>query len=60
MIMRRKAFENIARKEKMLVNSTFSFSHNVFYSSQLKFQFLGYIYFNLEGSKILSFGKELK
>ena len=32
-------------KEKMLVTSIFSFTHNVFYPSQNKFQFFIYIYF---------------
>ena len=32
-------------KEKMLVTSIFSHSHNVFYHSQSKFQFLSHIYF---------------
>ena len=32
-------------KEKMLVTSIFSFSHNVFYSSRHKFQFLSHNYF---------------
>ena len=32
-------------KEKMLVNSIISFSHNVFYPSQNRFQFFNHIYF---------------
>ena len=32
-------------KEKMLVTSIFSFSHIVFYPSQIKFPFFGHIYF---------------
>ena len=32
-------------KEKMMVTSIFSFSHNVFYPSQNKLQFLSHIYF---------------
>ena len=32
-------------KEKMLVNSTFPFSHNVFYQFQKEFMFLSYICF---------------
>ena len=49
----------------MLVTSIFSFSKNVFYRSQKKFQFLvalilsSAICLNLVGSKLLSFGKEL-
>ena len=48
----------------MLVTSIFSFSHNVFYPSQNKFQFLSHIYLSSanasssDRSKILSFGKE--
>ena len=51
-------------KEKVLENSIFSFSHNVFYPSQMKFQFFSHICFvicnafNLDQSKILSFGKD--
>ena len=51
-------FQNIA------VTSILSFSHNIFFSSQNKFQFLSRIYFVfckcfiLDWSKILSFGKE--
>ena len=49
----------------MLVTSIFSFSKNVFYHSQNKFQFLCCIFLssanalNLDKSKILSFGKDL-
>ena len=49
----------------MLVTSIFSFSHNNFYLSQIKLQFLIHMYlksanaFNLDQSKILSFSKEL-
>ena len=53
-------------KEKMLVTSIFSFSHNNFYPFQREFLYLSYIFnlssasaFNLDQSKILSFGKEL-
>ena len=51
--------------EKMLVTSIFSFSHNVSYSSQHKFQFLSRYYLssanalNLDWFKIFPFGKEL-
>ena len=51
-------------KEKMLVTSIFSFSHNVFYPSQNKFQFSvtcilsSSTAFNLDQSEML-FGKEL-
>ena len=55
-------------KEKMLVTSIFSFFHNVFYPSKNKFQFFIHIHFvvckiyafDLDQSKIESFGKELK
>ena len=49
----------------MLVTSIFSFSHNVFYPFQNEFHFFSHIFFvvcksfNLDQSKILSFGKEL-
>ena len=49
----------------MLVTNIFSFSHNLFYPSQNKFQFLAEFNlssanaFNLEQSKNLSFGKDL-
>ena len=51
-------------KEKMLVTSISSLSHNVFYPSQEEFLFLIYLYFvvnafNLDQSKNLSFDKEL-
>ena len=52
------------RKEKMLITSIFSFSQDVFYPYQNKFEVLSHILssvnaFNLDKSKILSFGKEL-
>ena len=49
----------------MLVTSIFSFSQNVFCPFRDKFQFLSHIFllpakaFDLDRSKILSFGKEL-
>ena len=51
-------------KEKMLVTSIFSFSHNVFYSYHKTNFNISFILvfantFNLDFSKILSFGKEL-
>ena len=52
-------------KEKMLVTSIFSFSHNVFYPSKTNFNFSATFNlssanaFNLDQSKNLSFGKEL-
>ena len=59
--------KTLQEKEKMLVTSIFSFSHHVFYPYQIKFQFFKYIYFvmyenafNLDQSKIWSFGKEHK
>ena len=39
------ALKTLWEKEKMLVTSIFSFSHNVFYPSQSKFQSFIYIYF---------------
>ena len=53
------------KKEKMLVTSIFSFSHNDFFSSQNKFQHLSYFSFvickcfQLDLSKILFFGNGL-
>ena len=50
----------------MLVTNIFSFSHNVFYSPQNKFQFLSNNFlssanpFNLDWYQILLFGKDLK
>ena len=53
--------------EKMLVTSIFFFSHNLFYSSQNKFHFFQSHFilssanaFNLDQSKISSFGEELE
>ena len=44
--LEKKAFENIVGKgENAGVTSIFSFFHNVFYSSQRKFQFLTHNYF---------------
>ena len=40
MSLKKKASENILRKEKMLVTSLFSFTQNVFYSFHNKFQSL--------------------
>ena len=40
-----KPFEYIVEKEKMLVTSIFSFSHNVFYPLQSNFLFFRHIYF---------------
>ena len=62
---KRSLLKTLWEKEEMLVTSIFSFSHNVFYPSQNKFQFFSHIYlssanaFSLNQSKILSFGKEL-
>ena len=44
---------------QMLVTSTFSFSHNVFYPSQKEFVFKLQWFLNLDQSKTLLFGKEL-
>ena len=49
-------------KEKMLVTSIFSFSHNIFYPFINKDQYFSPIYFltfNLDKSEILLFSKEL-
>ena len=43
------------KQEKMLVTSIFSFSHNVFYHSQNKFQFLRY--FHVVVCKCFQFGQ---
>ena len=40
----KKTLEHIVEKEKMPVTNIFSFSHNVFYHSQNKFQFFSYIF----------------
>ena len=55
--------KHCGEKEKMLVTSIFFFSHNVFYHPQHKFQlffFSSANALNLDHSKVLSFGKELK
>ena len=58
-------FKTLWEKEKMLVISIFSFSHNVFYPSQKEFLCLSYICFvaadalNLDQSINLLFGKGL-
>ena len=55
----------LLEKEKMLITSIFSFTRYVFYPSKNKFNFsVAFILsaenaFNLDQSKILSFGKEL-
>ena len=41
--LRKEPFLKLWEKEKMLVTSIFSFSHNVYYHFLNKFQFLGYI-----------------
>ena len=66
--LKKKPFENKTfwEKEKMLVTSIFSFSHNVFHPSPQKINFsvtfilLSASPFSLDRSKNLSFGKELK
>ena len=66
MTLKKKAFENIVGKKKMLVTSIFSFSHSVFFLSQANFNFsVTFILssanaFNLDQFKNLLFGKELK
>ena len=42
---KRSLLKTLREKEKMLVTSIFSFSHNVFYSFQNRFQFFSHIYF---------------
>ena len=42
---KRRLLKTLSAKEKMLVNGIFSFAHNVFSSSQHKFQFLSQNYF---------------
>ena len=41
----KRPFETLWKKEKMLVTSIFSFSHNVFYPSLNKYQFFCHIYY---------------
>ena len=64
MTLYEKPFENIVGKgKKMLANTIFSFSRNVFYPAQNKFKLyilLSSNAFYLEHYKILLFGKELK
>ena len=64
--MEKNLLKTSLEKEKILVTSIFSFSHNVFCPSQTKFQFFSHIFFfssakpfNLDWPKILSFGKGL-
>ena len=66
-IEKKSLLKTLWEKEKMLVSSIFSFSHNVFLAVQKEFLFLSYIYilssanlFNLDKSKILSFGEDLQ
>ena len=62
---RKKAFENIVEKEKLLVNSNFSFSSNVFYPMKTemiilaKFNLSSANALNLVQLKNLSFGRVL-
>ena len=42
---KRSLLKTLCEKEKILVTSIFSFSHNVFYPCKDKFQFLSHIYF---------------
>ena len=64
-ILLEKGRKKLREKEKLLVTSIFSFSHNVSYPSQDNFWFwitfilLSANPFNLDWCKILSFGKEL-
>ena len=59
---KRKPLKTLWEKEKMLVTSIFSFSHNVYYSFHNKIKFLSQIFlssahaFSLELSRILPFG----
>ena len=48
--VKKEIFENIEGKAKMVVTSVFSFFHNVFYLSKVKFQFHSQIF---ESSAIL-------
>ena len=43
--LRKRLLKTFWEKEKILVSSIFSFSHNVFYSLQTKFQIFIHIYF---------------
>ena len=43
--LKRSLLKTIWEKEKMLVTSIFSFSHNVFFQFQKEFLFLSHIYF---------------
>ena len=45
LLSQRSLLKTLWEKEKILVTSIFSFSHNVFYPSQNKFQFFSHIYF---------------
>ena len=66
MTLKKRSFENIVGKEKMLVTSIFSFSHNVFYPSQKEFLLESWVFFLLSANafyldqpKYLLFGKGL-
>ena len=50
----RSRLKTLKEKEKMLVTSIFSFSNNVFYPSQYKFQLFSHIYFVI--CKFFQFG----
>ena len=62
----KKLLKTLWENEKMLVTTISSFSHNVFYPSQIKINFSVAFNlssanaFNLDQSKILSFGKEFR
>ena len=66
MILRKKSFKTLWEKEKMLVTSIFSFSHNVFYPYRNKLQILVTFMvksanaFNLDKANFLGFGKGLR
>ena len=45
MLKKKNPFKRLWKREKILVTSIFSFSHNVFYPSQNKFQLFSRIYF---------------
>ena len=65
--LKRKLLKTLREKEKMLVTSISSFSHNVFNPIKGNFQFFRYVYFcrlsayafNLDQSGILFWSKEL-
>ena len=51
----KKLFKTLWLKEKMLVTSIFSFSHNIFHPSQTKIEVLIHIYFVVTVCKVFHF-----